>query len=130
MALSGDRAELDRIERLRLKALVDADVFLADQLHADDFQLVTPSGDTYTKSEYLRKIESGEVDYLLWEPLDVDVRVRGDAGCLRYHSILEIVVAGRKIGPTRCWHTDYYERRAGNWQVTWSQATGIVDDQR
>lgn len=130
MASSGDRAELDRIERLRLRALVDADVSLADQLHADDFQLVTPSGDTYTKSEYLRDIASGEVDYLLWEPLDVDVRVRGDAGCVRYHSILEIVVAGRKIGPSRYWHTDYYERRDGNWQVIWSQATGILNDQR
>jgi hypothetical protein len=99
---------------------------VADELHADDFQLVTPGGGTYTKDEYLGEIASGEVDYLLWEPLDIDVRVSGDAGCLRYHSLLHIVVAGREIGPSRYWHTDYYERRLGRWQVIWSQATEIA----
>ena len=37
----------------RLKALVDANVAAAEELHADDFQLVTPSGAAYTKDEYL-----------------------------------------------------------------------------
>jgi hypothetical protein len=119
--------ELAHVEQLRLRALVDADVAVADRLHADDFQLVTPSGDSVTKDEYLGGIASGEIDYLRWEPRDVVARVSGEAGCVRYHSILEIAVGGRKIGASRYWHTDYYERRGGQWQVVWSQATEIVN---
>ena len=111
---------------MRLRALVDADLSVADGLHAPDFQLVTPSGATYTKEEYLGAIASGEVDYRVWEPLEIDVRRSGEAGCLRYHSNLDIVVGGHRTGPRRYWHTDYYERRDGRWQVIWSQATEIV----
>ncbi|HEU4971662.1 MAG TPA: nuclear transport factor 2 family protein [Gaiellaceae bacterium] len=125
MAVSDVPAELANIERRRLKALVDADVAAAEELHADDFQLVTPSGAAYTKDEYLGDIASGAVDYRVWEPHEIDVRVCGDAGCLRYHSELEIVVAGRKIDLSRYWHTDYYERRDGRWQVIFSHATEI-----
>ena len=126
VAVSDVPAELANIERRRLKALVDADVAAAEELHADDFQLVTPSGAAYTKDEYLGDIASGAVDYRVWEPHEIDVRVCGDAGCLRYHSELEIVVAGRKIDLSRYWHTDYYERRDGRWQVIFSHATEII----
>ena len=118
--------KLAEIEQLRLRALVDADIALADGLHADDFQLITPSGDAYTKQEYLGDIASGVLDYRVWEPRDIEVRLCGDAGCLRYHSNLEIVVAGRRIGPSLYWHTDYYELRDGRWKVIWSHATEIV----
>ena len=118
--------ELAEIERVRLRALVHADIAVADGLHADDFQLITPGGAAYTKEEYLGDIASGAVDYRVWEPQDIDVRICGDAGCLRYHSTLEIVVAGRWIAPSTYWHTDYYERRDGRWQVVWSHATEIV----
>jgi hypothetical protein len=40
--------EIRAIERERLRALVAADMDVAGQLHADDFQLVTPSGSTYS----------------------------------------------------------------------------------
>jgi hypothetical protein len=126
VAVSDVPAELANIERRRLKALVDADVAAAEELHADDFQLVTPSGAAYTKDEYLGDIASGAVDYRVWEPHEIDVRLCGDAGCLRYHSELEIVVAGRKIDLSRYWHTDYYERRYGRWQVIFSHATEII----
>ena len=126
VAVSDLRAELANIERRRLKALVDANVAAAEELHADDFQLVTPSGTAYTKAEYLGDVASGAIDYRVWEPHEIDVRVCEDAGCLRYHSELEIVVAGRKIDLSRYWHTDYYERRDGRWQVIFSHATEII----
>ena len=126
MSLSREQRELAEIERARLRALVDADLAVADDLHGDDFQLITPGGAAYTKEEYLGDIASGVVDYRVWEPRDIVVRVCGDAGCLRYVSNLEIVVAGRRIAPSTYWHTDYYERREGRWQVIWSHATEIA----
>jgi hypothetical protein len=119
-AIEGDLADL---ERSRLRALVDADLTMADQLHADDVQLITPSGDSLSKEEYLRRVVSGEIDYVVWDPEQIDVRVHDEAACLRYRSTIKIVVGGREIGPGRFWHTDFYEKRGERWQVVWSQAT-------
>ena len=81
------------------------------------------AGDTYSKDEYLGDVASGEIDYLQWDPEEVEARVRGDAGCVRYRSTIRIVVGGQELEPGRYWHTDFYERRSGRWQVIWSQAT-------
>jgi ketosteroid isomerase-like protein len=128
-ALAGeDQAEAEIIratERERLRALVAADVARARQLHADDFQLINPLGGVLSKEQYLAGIDSGQLNYLFWEPDSIAVRVYGDIAVIRYQSQLEIVVLGRHIPRQRYWHTDLYERRDGQWQVVWSQATGI-----
>jgi ketosteroid isomerase-like protein len=118
----GDLAE---IERTRLRALVDADLAVADRLHADDFQLITPSGDSLTKAEYLRGVATGELDYLIWDPEDIEVHRDGHMACLRYRSTIKIRVGGEESGPAQYWHTDFYEKRDERWQVVWSQATAI-----
>jgi uncharacterized protein DUF4440 len=122
------QAEADLIrttERERLRALVEANVARARQLHADDFQLINPLGGSLSKEQYLAGIGSGELDYLFWEPDSIAVRLHGEAAVIRYPSHLEIVVQGRHVPRQRYWHTDLYERRDGQWQVVWSQATGI-----
>lgn len=113
-------------ERDRLRALVQADVERARRLHADDFQLINPLGEALSKEQYLRGIESGEIDYLVWEAdSPIDVRVHGESAVIRYQSKLEIVVQGQMVPLGRYWHTDSYEKRDGRWQVVWSQATQI-----
>jgi hypothetical protein len=122
------QAEADFIratERERLRALVEANVTRARQLHADDFQLVNPLGGALSKEQYLGGIGSGELDYLFWEPDSIAVRLYGEAAVIRYRSRLEIIVQGRHVPRQRYWHTDVYERRDGQWQVVWSQATEI-----
>jgi hypothetical protein len=121
-----DEEDLADIERRRLRALVDADLAVADELHADDFQLITPSGESVSKQEYLRGVASGDIDYLVWDPEEIDARVHRDAACLRYRSTIKISVRGHESSPRRYWHTDFYEKRGDSWQVVWSQATGII----
>ena len=41
---------------------------LARQLHAVDFQLITPTGHLYLKDQYLGEIETGQLKYLAWDP--------------------------------------------------------------
>ena len=115
--------EIREIERARLHALVEADMETANRLHADDFQLVSPSGRTYSKEEYLSGVASGDIHYLLWEAdPEIAVRLHGQAADIRYRSQLQIVFRGREsIG--FYWHTDTYEKNNGQWQVVWSQAT-------
>ena len=69
VSLAPEHAELVRIEQRRLRSLVDGDVAVAERIHADDFQLITPGGDAYSKAQYLGDIASGVIDYRVWEPL-------------------------------------------------------------
>jgi len=121
-----ETSQLRAIERERLRSLVEADMEVARHLHADDFQLINPIGGTLSKDQYLNLIASGDIDYLEWEPEEVEVKQYGDAAVIRYRARLKIVVRGLPDAPTgRFWHTDLYEKRNGQWQAVWSQATEI-----
>ena len=121
-----DRADqLRAIERARLRSLVDADLATARRLHADDFELITPVGGTLSKEEYLRRISSGELDYLEWEPVEIRVKLYGDSAVIRYQAHLRVSVKGSAGRPVTFWHTDLYEKRKGQWQIVWSHATQV-----
>ncbi len=120
--------EVDQIratECERLRALVEANMEVAQRLHTDDFQLINPAGQSFSKAEYLGAIASGVVKYLVWEPDAIDVRLHDRVALLRYQAQLEIIVGGQHAPIRRMWHTDIYEKRGGHWQVVWSQATEI-----
>ncbi|MEU4606614.1 nuclear transport factor 2 family protein [Kribbella sp. NPDC023972] len=122
-----DADGLREIERARLTCLVERRVAEADAVHADDFVIVTPSGHTWSKAEYLGGIESGEIDYRRFEPVSViDVMLDGDVAVLRYKSSISISVGGREPGELEAWHLDCYRRTPSGWQIGWSQATAIT----
>ena len=118
-----DADQLRVAERARLRALVDGDVETARRMHADDFQLVDPSGAVLSKEQYLGQVASGELDYLTWEPETIEVRRYGDAAVLRYRAQAQAIFGGQRTPLRSFWHTDVYEQRDGRWQAVWSQAT-------
>jgi hypothetical protein len=117
--------QIREVERARLRALVAGDVAVAADLHAPDFQLVTPVGAVLSKDDYLMAIASGRIDYLVWEPGVIDVRVYENAATIRYQATLEVVFGGHPVPRATYWHTDSYENIDGQWRVVWSQATEI-----
>ena len=117
--------ELRATERERLRSLVEGDIETARRLHADDFQLINPAGVTLSKTEYLGEIASGNLDYVIWEPEAIEVRLYGVAAIIRYRAQAQAIAAGQKTPLRRFWHTDVYEKRDGRWQVVWSHATLI-----
>lgn len=119
----GRMNDVEMIERDRIRALLEADVDRAARLHADDFQLITPSGRVLSKEGYLEAVRSGDIDYALWEAGEIVVRSYGDVAVIRYPSEMAFTVGGTRTPRGRYWHTDLYERRDGRWQVVWSQAT-------
>jgi hypothetical protein len=100
---------------------------VADQLHADDFQLVTPLGAVFSKEEYLGAVAAGQLHYLAMK-LDspIDVRMYDNMALIRYRAQIEIEVQGQTYPRTPYWFTDSYEKRDGRWQIVWSQGTGIA----
>jgi hypothetical protein len=113
------------LEGSRIRALVGRDMELLWRLHADEYQLVTPSGRTFGRERYLREIESGNLQYWRWEAGPIDVRATERMAIVRYQATLELGSAGGSGTPFQCWHTDSYERQHGHWQAVWSQATAI-----
>ena len=72
----------------------------------------------------------GEIDYLVWEPEAIEVRLSGGMTLIRYTSRLELVAGGQSIPLRHYWHTDSYERRDGHWQAVWSQSTEKTEKAR
>lgn len=108
-------------ERQRTQALVAKDLELAERMHAPEYQLVTPAGKMFDKAGYLQAIRTGDLTYVSWEPDAMDVRVGADMAIVRYQAALRFP-SGMTV---RCWHTDSYELRDGEWLAVWSQATAI-----
>jgi Domain of unknown function (DUF4440) len=113
------------LERSRIRALVGCDMELLWRLHAEEYQLVTPSGRSFTRERYLREIESGNLRYCRWEPGPIEVRVTERMAIVRYQATLELESSGGLGAPVQCWHTDSYELKREHWQAVWSQATAI-----
>jgi Domain of unknown function (DUF4440) len=121
--------EADRIrdlERARLRALVDGDVETARELHAPNFQLITPTGRSLSGEEYLGEIASGRLKYVLWVPAEIDVHLCDHVAIIRYQSDIQVIANGRPVPRARYWHTDSYRYVNAKWQVVWSQATRIT----
>ncbi len=122
-----DAAAMRDTERKRLRSLVTADMETADALHAADYELITPRGYAMSKHDYLGRIASGRLRYLVFEPAsEIAIRGGGDVALLRYQARISITEDDRAdAAAMTCWHTDYYERRDARWQAVWSQATVI-----
>jgi len=103
-------------ELARIEALTLSDIDKARALHADEFRLTAPNGETFTKDEYLDAVGSGRLDYVLWEPISpVEVEVNGEEAAVRYRS--RIGFAGNYGGTTEQTHHDTYALRNGQWLI-------------
>jgi hypothetical protein len=96
---STSEAELVQTTELeRLRALVEADADVADQLHAEEYELVSAHGEFLTREEYVGGIIAGEFSYEVFEPVsesEIDVRVYGDGAVIRYQAQFKIVFGGQ-----------------------------------
>jgi hypothetical protein len=113
------------LEMSRIQALTKPDIGRLRQLHSKDYQLITPSGRSYSRERYLELIESGELRYLRWEPGPMEVRESEGMAIVRYRATLQLGSSEGQRAPLVCWHTDSYELHDGVWLAVWSQATQI-----
>jgi len=119
--------DLRDIERRRLAALVAADMATAEALHAEDYELIPPGGQTFSGREYLEAIGSGALRYEVFEPAsEIRVRLLGEIGAaVRYRARILVHDGEGNTDAGTFWHTDIYAFRDGRWQAVWSQATRI-----
>jgi len=108
------------LERRRTTALVQRDLPVIEELHAPEYELVTPGGRVFSRAEYVGAIAT-ESFYSGWESSEFRVRIAGTMAVLRYKAKIWFP-SGREF---LVWHIDTYEKRAGRWQAVWSQATEL-----
>ena len=111
---------LRSLELRRTRALVERDMKVLEELHAPEYELITPSGNVLSRAKYLGAIER-EPFYAAWEAGEMAFRISPAMAIVRYKATLRFP-SGRVVV---CWHTDAYEKRAGHWQAVWSQATEL-----
>lgn len=109
------------LETRRTRALVERDLVRVEELHAPEYQLITPAGKVFSREAYLAAVKA-EPFYAAWEVLgEMSVRRSTHMAVVRYQARLQFP-SGRVV---LCWHTDSYELRATGWQAVWSQATEV-----
>ncbi len=121
--------DLRSLEAERINSLVAPDMGIADRLHAQGYELITPRGVALSRADYLGSIASGTLNYKRFEVLSEIQVLGGDGGIavLRYKSAID-VDSGSGSWSAICWHTDCYRREPEKgWQAVWSQATRIDD---
>lgn len=109
------------LERRRTKALVERNRADIEELHAPDYELITPAGNVFSRTQYIEAILN-EPFYVAWEIDTIRVRLAPEGmAILRYKALIRFS-SGREV---LVWHTDAYEQRSGRWQAVWSQATEL-----
>lgn len=108
------------LEACRTRAIVERDLGAIERLHAPEYQLITPTGRTYSRARYLEMIKA-EPFYAAWEHGPIEVRASAEMAVVRYQA--KITLSSGRI--VECWHTDTYELRGSAWQAVWSQATEL-----
>ncbi len=121
--------DLATVERARLRAIVDADALVLQDLHHTEFALCSPDGSIWDKATYVGGLCNGSVSYSRFEPITpIEVLRSGDLAVLRYRSLIDLRTP-RGGGHLECWHVDTYVRGAdGTWRCRWSQATDTIHD--
>jgi Domain of unknown function (DUF4440) len=117
---------LQETERMRLQALVEADMRVVTRLHATGFQLIPPPGIRLSRAEFLAGVAAGNLDFLAFEPIStIEVRVHDKAAVLWCRSRIDIVATGEGRYTRESWHTCVYEIQDGRWQIVWEQSTAV-----
>ena len=108
------------LEIRRTRALVDKDEQVLEELHSQNYQLITPSGRVFTRKRYLDMILN-QPFYSDWQVGEITCRVSEGMAAIRYQATITFPSGKVMV----CWHTDTYEKISGSWQAIWSQATEI-----
>jgi hypothetical protein len=108
------------LEARRTRALVERNLAAIEELHAPDYQLISPAGIRFTRARYLELI-AAEPFYAAWDHGPIEVRVSAEMAVVRYPATITFP-SGKVVN---VWHTDTYELRASSWVAVWSQATEL-----
>lgn len=118
-----DREQIETLYHDMYAAMISKDRAELERVHDDSFVLVHMTGMRQSKSEYIRAILSGTLNYYSEKTDHVDIRVAGDRADMSGYSKVSAAVFG---GGTHTWrlalHFDL-KKVNGEWKLTGAQAS-------
>jgi ketosteroid isomerase-like protein len=98
------------------------DAATMNRILADDFVLVTGSGNTYDKADLLTEARSARVQYELQDDSEQKVRVWGDTAVITAKLREKGTEEGRPFDKT-VWFSDTYVRTSSGWRYVFGQSS-------
>jgi len=116
--------KLKQMERQRAEALMKGDAAFIERTTADDYTMITSSGQLRNKRRALGDLKSGEVKFQSADVDDLEVRVYGDTAVVTGRHTQRAQSGGTDIsGQYR--FTRVYVKQKGQWKAVAYQATRI-----
>ena len=119
--------ELHRVDSARNNALRTGDTAVLAQLYADDFVMITSSGQLRTKRDQLRDIASGAVQHQGPSERILHLTLRGDVAIVQGESDAGTLVIGGQADARMRRYTRVYVRHGGRWQLLATHISVVPD---
>jgi hypothetical protein len=101
----------------RFSAMIDADIVKLETLLADDLNYGHTGGSTETKTGFIETVKTEIIDYVSFDPKDVNVRVYGNVAVLTgFIDVKAIVEKEEFVFTTR--FLEVQRKVDGNWLLT------------
>jgi ketosteroid isomerase-like protein len=107
----------------RMEALRRRDAAPLQQIYADDYSLVTPSGVVRSKSDQINELASGRLQQRI-ELLERNVRLYGDVAIVLSRERSDIQLNGQQLGGDMLM-TRVYKKFGPNWRVIATHGTFV-----
>ena len=120
-AADDDRKAVAALDTEYQAAVKKNDAATMDRILADDFVLVTASGKTYTKADFLNDARGGRTVYEHQEDTMQTVRVWGDAAALTAR-LWEKGSDDEHAFDHTLWFSDIYVRTPAGWRYVFGQS--------
>jgi uncharacterized protein (TIGR02246 family) len=109
----------------RTAALLRGDPKPLEEIYADDYSLVTGTGQVRAKADQINDLKSGRLHYKNIDVLERQVRMYVDVAVVLCRSRNTIVLNGQLVAQGEERVTRIYKDIAGQWRVIATQATPI-----
>jgi ketosteroid isomerase-like protein len=121
--------EVLAVEHARATALTQSDVAALDRIMADNATYVHASGKVDTKASYLGAIKSGQLHYLAFTPMKLNVRVLGDTAVVDGEYGVKAIDLRVQQTPLQLdiFILTVYAHRDGRWQqIAWQSTRDVA----
>jgi ketosteroid isomerase-like protein len=123
--LSADQ-ELIKLENDWGDALVKHDWAFLDRILADDYIWTDPDGNSWTKTELLASLKSGEDVITSAVTEGIRVRIYGDAAVVRGRTTVKEQYKGKDISGEYRWTDMWVKDYAGRWRCVADHSSKII----
>jgi ketosteroid isomerase-like protein len=108
--------EILHLDSLRINALIKNDTAFLSRLYADDYMMISSTGEIRTKADQLRDIGAGSVLHEKGEEKYLKIRFYGNVAVVQSESTGKVIINGKASESLRRF-TRVFVKRNGRWQL-------------